>query len=164
MNDRQDLPGFCQVQGTIDPDIGFEARLPLGAWNGKYYQSGCGGYCGGVYPDKPGFSNTINEALKLGYAAITTDNGHKGGPGEAAWAKGNAQAVEVYAHRGIYLTHEAGTELTRRFYGRQPGREYFSGCSNGGRMAAMAAQRYSAVVACSTCRTRAAYTVPGSCR
>jgi len=142
VSDRQELPAFCQIQGSIDPKIGFEARFPLEGWNGKYYQSGCGGYCGGVYADKPGFSNTINEALKRGYAAIATDNGHTAGPGDAAWAKGNPEAVEVYAHKGIKLTHDAGNRLVDAFYGREPERRYFSGCSNGGRMAAMAAQRY----------------------
>ncbi len=142
VSDREDLPGFCQLQGVIDPNIGFEARFPLVDWNGKYYQSGCGGYCGMVMPDKPGFSNTINEALKRGYATVTTDNGHKGGMGEASWAQGNPEAVDVYAHRGIYLTHAAGTAMTRAFYDTEPEREYFSGCSNGGRMAAIAAQRY----------------------
>ncbi len=142
VKDGKGLPGFCQVQGTIDPNIGFESRLPLSDWNGKYYQSGCGGYCGMVMPDKPGFSNTINEALKRGYATITTDSGHKGEIGDASWARGNPEAIEVYAHRGILLTYEAGTTLTRTFYESSPDRKYFGGCSNGGRMAAMAAQRY----------------------
>ncbi len=142
VTDRADLPGFCQIQGTIDPNVGFEARFPLADWNGKYYQSGCGGYCGTITADKSGFSNTINEALKRGYAAIMTDNGHKGGMGEASWAKDNPIAVNVYAHTGIQLTHDAGTQLTRIFYKTEPTRKYFSGCSNGGRMAAMTAQRY----------------------
>jgi feruloyl esterase len=136
------LPGYCRVQGIIDPGIRYEARLPLSGWNGKYYQSGCGGYCGSVLPDKKGFSNTINEALKLGYAAITTDNGHEGGLGDASWAAGQPEAVALYAYRGIELTYRAGTGLTRAFYGSDAARRYFGGCSNGGRMAAMAAQRY----------------------
>jgi len=140
--DREDLPHFCRIQGTIDPNIGFEARFPLARWNGKYYQSGCGGYCGMVLPDKPGFSNTINEALKRGYATITTNGGHEGMIGDASWAKDDPEAVEVYGHRQIPLTYAAGTALATAFYGRAPSREYFGGCSNGGRLAAMAAQRY----------------------
>lgn len=142
VTDREDLPGFCRVSGTIDPNIGFEARLPLADWNGKYYQSGCGGYCGRVLPDKPGFSNTINEALKRGYATITTDGGHSAGIGDPSWAKGNPEAVEVYGHRVIPLTHAAGTTLAGAYYRAEPVREYFGGCSNGGRLAAVAAQRY----------------------
>jgi feruloyl esterase len=142
ITDRQDLPGFCQVRGIIDPNIGFEARFPLAGWNGKYYQSGCGGYCGMVLPDKPGFSNTINEALKRGYAAITTNSGHEATIGDPSWAAEDPVAVEVYGHRAIPLTYQAGTDLARAFYGSELSREYFGGCSNGGRMAAMAAQRY----------------------
>jgi hypothetical protein len=140
--DDATLPAHCRVQGVIEPAIRFEARLPLAGWNGKYFQAGCGGYCGAVLPDRPGFANGINEALKLGYATITTDSGHAADMGDASWAEGNPQAVEVFAHRGIALTHRAGTALTRAFYARDPERSYFSGCSNGGRMAAMAAQRY----------------------
>jgi hypothetical protein len=142
VTDREDLPAFCALRGTIEPAIGFEARFPLSGWNGKYYQSGCGGYCGTVLPDKPGFSNTINEALKQGYAAITTDGGHTGWLGDASWARNNPAAVEVYAHRLIPLTYEAGTRLVEAFYDTAPRREYFGGCSNGGRLAAIAAQRY----------------------
>ncbi len=143
--DREDLPVFCQVQGTIEPNIGFEARLPVDDWNGKFYQSGCGGYCGMVLPDKPGFSNTINEALKRGYAAITTNAGHEGFIGDASWARDNPEAIAVYGHRVIPLTYAAGTAMTAAFYGERPSREYFGGCSNGGRLAAMAAQRYPAL-------------------
>jgi hypothetical protein len=143
VTDREDLPHFCAIRGVIEPDIGFEARFPLTGWNGKYYQSGCGGYCGRVLPDKKGFSNTINKALQKAYATITTNGGHSSeSMGDASWARGNARAVKVYAHEGIALTHQAGTRMVKAYYGQQPSLNYFSGCSNGGRMAAMAAQRY----------------------
>ena len=99
--------------------------MPLDNWNGKYYQSGCGGYCGSVLADKPGFSNTINEALKRGYAAVTADNGHKGGPGDASWAQGNPEAVNIYAHEGIARTYDFGTRLVEAFYGEAPARKVF---------------------------------------
>ncbi len=143
VTDREELPDFCAIRGTIEPDIGFEARFPLTGWNGKYYQSGCGGYCGRVLPDKKGFSNTINEALKMGYATITTNGGHAAeSMGDASWAKGNPVAVEAYAHKAIVLTHRAGTRMVSAYYGQEAELDYFGGCSNGGRMAAMAAQRY----------------------
>jgi len=142
VTDRPDLPTFCAVRGTIEPTIGFEMRLPLEGWNGKLFQSGCGGYCGSVLADKPGWSNGINGALQKGYAAITTDAGHDGGLGEAAWALDNPQAVALYAHESIPLTDDAAQQLLMAFYGNEPQRNYFGGCSNGGRMAAMAAQRY----------------------
>lgn len=139
---RNDLPPFCAILGTIDPEIGFEARLPLSGWNGKFYQSGCGGYCGQVLPDKKGYSNTINPALASGFATITTDSGHSGSLGDASWAKDHPVAVEMYAHKSIPLTYSAGNSLVEAYYGKAADRALFGGCSNGGRMAAMAAQRY----------------------
>jgi feruloyl esterase len=142
ITDREDLPEFCAIRGTIDPDIGFEARFPLEDWNGKYYQAGCGGYCGSLQPDKEGASNSINAALKKGFATITTDGGHRAWIGDASWAEDNPVAVEVYAHQLIPLTHRAGSLLVREYYGYPARLDYFGGCSNGGRLAAMAAQRY----------------------
>jgi feruloyl esterase len=142
ITDRQDLPGFCAVRGTIEPSIGFEMRLPLGDWNGKLFQSGCGGYCGSVLPDKPGWSNTINGALLKGYAAITSDAGHQGGLGDASWAENNPQAVLLYAHQSIPLVDAAAKQLVEAFYASKATQNYFGGCSNGGRMGAIAAQRY----------------------
>jgi len=140
------LPGYCRVRGVIGPSIGFEARLPLSGWNGKYYQTGCGGFCGAVLPDKGGRSNAINHALKRGYAVITTDGGHEGAHiGDARWARDNPQAEALFAHRAIALTYRAGRALVRAFYGEDPDYAYFSGCSNGGRMALIAAQRYPAL-------------------
>ena len=142
VSDREGLPAFCAIRGSIDPHIGFEARFPLSGWNGKFYQSGCGGYCGRVLPDKPGYSNTINKALLKGYSAITTDGGHSASMGDASWAEDNPVAVAVYAHEVVPLSYQAGIQLVEAYYGRPPKFEYFSGCSNGGRLAAMAAQRY----------------------
>ncbi|MFN3214832.1 MAG: tannase/feruloyl esterase family alpha/beta hydrolase [Henriciella sp.] len=141
--ENSDLPAYCQVAGTIAPSIGFEARLPLNSWNGKYLQSGCGGFCGTVVADKPGYSNAINFALRRGYAAITTDGGHQSlHVGESEWAFDNRAAEELYAHKAVPLTFEAGHRLVGTLYGDAPKISYFSGCSNGGRMAMIAAQRY----------------------
>ena len=137
------LPSFCQVQGTIHPNIGFEARLPLNEWNGKFFMAGCGGFCGVLNADKESQSNAINYALRKGYAALITDGGHQGSSiGDGKWALDNPQAEQVYAHRVLPLGHAAGHELIEQMYKSQPAFSYFSGCSNGGRLAAMAAQRY----------------------
>ena len=137
------LPEYCRIEGVVEPDIGFEARFPTQNWNGKYYQAGCGGFCGFLSPDTPGYSNTINEALKRGYAAITTDGGHKGASmGDASWAKDNREAEVVYAYTGVALVHAAGTSMVEAFYKEDANRSYFSGCSTGGRMAVKTAQVY----------------------
>lgn len=137
------LPAFCRIRGTIEPSIGFEARFPLDGWNGNYFQAGCGGFCGLIEPDRETRSNAINHALRRGHATITTNGGHEGESlGDGRWALDNPAAEEVYAHRVLPLTHEAGHRLIKAVYDAEPAYSYFSGCSNGGRLGAMAAQRY----------------------
>lgn len=142
VTEREDLSAFCQITGSIDPNIGFEARFPLTAWNGKYYQAGCGGFCGRVLPDRETHSNAINHALRRGYATVTTDGGHQGQSiGDASWAT-NPVAEKTYAREVLPRTHAAAHQLIETLYGHGPEYSYFSGCSNGGRLAGKAVQEY----------------------
>ncbi len=138
-----ELPEYCRIEGVIEPHIHFEARFPTQDWNGKYYQSGCGGFCGVLSPDKPGYSNSINEALKRGYAAIAQDGGHQGSSMvDARWARDNRAAEIVYAYKGVALVHAAGNAMVDAFYRENAAFSYFSGCSTGGRLAVKTAQVY----------------------
>lgn len=103
--------------------------------------AGCGGFCGALIPDKPGHSNAINEALKRGYAAISHDSGHQAKSWETDWAQ-DREALELWAHKSLPVVTELGTQLATAMYQQPPRYKYFSGCSNGGRMGLMAAQRY----------------------
>ncbi|MCA1662143.1 MAG: tannase/feruloyl esterase family alpha/beta hydrolase [Novosphingobium sp.] len=127
--------GVCVVRGTLEGRIGFELRLP-DAWNGRYYQIGTGGFAGTIFPESLAW-----EAAK-GNAAAMTDAGHRGEPMDARWAAGDARAVEDYGHRSIRLLSDAAAALIAGYYGRPARYRYFAGCSNGGRQALMAAQRY----------------------
>src|SRR5690242_18961286 len=42
----ENIPAYCQVQGYVSPQVGFEIRLPAVNWNGKFLYTGCGGSCG----------------------------------------------------------------------------------------------------------------------
>ena len=143
IQNRIGLPDFCQITGLIEPSINFEARFPVSDWNGNYFQAGCGGFCGLVLPERETYSNSINHALRKGYAAITTDSGHSGDHiGDARWAHNNPLAEQVYARDILPITRAAGHELIKLIYGKDPDFSYFSGCSNGGRLGAKAAQEY----------------------
>lgn len=136
------IPAYCRLVGEISPSIGFEMRLPIQAWNQRFLVSGCGAYCGEVEPDRRGYSNSINYALKRGYAALTTDSGHQAGRTQTSWAYNNAEAEQLYAHAWVPLATAASRELLKAFYGKPERYSYFSGCSNGGRTALKVAQLY----------------------
>ena len=139
------VPAFCEVAGTIDKRVGFVMRLPATDWNGKFTVTGCGGFCGSLNPDKPGHSNSMNEALKLGFAVIQTDGGHTAPSWSTDWALGDPRALELYAGAWMPLAVDTGRALVAAFYSRAARRTYFTGCSNGGRLGMMAAQRYPAL-------------------
>lgn len=140
--DKPGLPAFCQVEGQIVGRVGFVMRLPVDSWNGKFAVTGCGGFCGSLRPDKVGYSNSMNESLKLGYAVIQTDSGHKAESWDTDWAIGDPQALELYGGMWMPLAVATGKALVVNYYKDSPKRTYFSGCSNGGRLGMFAAQRY----------------------
>lgn len=136
------LPAFCQVSGKMDGYIGFESRLPLDKWNGKFMMAGCGGLCGEVVADKTGYSNSINFAVARGYAATAHDSGHSGKSSSREWIQENPIQLDYWAYQSIPVVAELSKQLVANFYGKQANKNYFAGCSNGGRMGFIAAQRY----------------------
>ena len=132
-------PTYCRVDGFIDPQIGIEMRLPVTSWNGKFMEKGCGGWCGAITD----FDWMCPEALRSGYACITTDMGHKGSSGEdISWARNNLQAQIDFGYRATHAVAVAGKVIAARFYGKQPSRSYYYGCSTGGYQGVMEAQRF----------------------
>lgn len=133
------VPASCRIIGvsrpTADSEIGFELWLPDG-WNGRYTQLGNGGFAGNI--DHP----SLAAEIRRGNAAAMTDTGHKAGQFDASWAQGRPENIVDYGHRSIKTTADAARMLIAAYYGRSARYRYFVGCSNGGRQALMAAQRY----------------------
>jgi hypothetical protein len=129
---------LCKVDGVIGKEINFSIWLPE-AWNGKFVMGGQGGYAGSVESQA-----IAMQALQKGYAVAGTDTGHSGpgGATDGAWALGNLERVVNYAHAGIHRVTATSKAAVKARYGRAPEKSYFAGCSNGGREALMAAQRY----------------------
>ncbi len=129
-----DLPEICRVEGVIAPTVGFLLRMPTRNWNGKFMMGGCGGPCGNYLEDR------IDPALVRNYAVVNTDMGHKGG----GWLFGynNLQGQIDFAYRATHLTAVVAKVLIKTFYGNPASRNYFNGCSTGGRQAMIAAQRF----------------------
>jgi pimeloyl-ACP methyl ester carboxylesterase len=128
----------CKVDGVIGKEINFTVWLPDN-WNGKFVMGGQGGYAGRVENQALAL-----QALQKGYATAGTDTGHTspGGATDGAWALGNLERVVNYAHAAIHRVTETSKAAIKTRYGRAPEKSYFAGCSNGGREALIAAQRY----------------------
>ncbi len=131
-----DLPAFCQVQGYVSPSVGFELRLPLSNWNGKFFKHGCGGFCGAI------LTAACSEPLRKGYACIASDMGHKSTGLDAKWGYNNPQAEIDFGYRATHVSAMAGKAITEQFYAKAPSRSYYMGCSTGGRQGLVEAQRF----------------------
>lgn len=138
-----DQPGLCRVTGIVTSATSFEIQLPVERWNGKFLQAGCAGFCGrtmGWY---------CRDATARGYACIVSDLGHRsamaspGAPSlSAIWADGNDSAQIDHGFRASHATTVIGKAIVAGFYGKDADRSYFNGCSEGGREALIAAQRF----------------------
>src|SRR5689334_4380388 len=66
------VPKRCIVKGiarpSTDSEIKFEVWLPVQGWNGKYRQSGNGGWAGAIP------TQALGHAVRLGYATAGTDD------------------------------------------------------------------------------------------
>jgi len=141
-----EAPPFCRVQAVAKPStdshINIEIWLPLAEWNGRFGHAGNGGFGRGFFVPA-GF---MVPCLRRGYAVAGTDMGHPRTTGyDASWALHHPEKVIDWAWRANLITAEFGKLVTARFYGREPEKSYFLGCSDGGREALIFAQRYPAM-------------------
>ncbi len=139
--EANDVPGYCQVTATLAPasgsSIGVVYRLPA-SWNGKVLGLGGGGWAGNVSPQ------AATEGLRKGYATLQTDAGHAATTvWDTSWAA-NPEALKDFSYRAIHEMTVAGKKLVAAHYALPHRRAYFQGCSTGGRMALMEAQRFPA--------------------
>lgn len=138
---------FCEVDVVLthpgaDDRVLVKVWLPLRDWNGRFQATGGAGYAAGT------FDVTLGPAVKLGYAAASTDAGVSVNPlSPGAWALRqngtvNMDALTNFAHRSVHDMGVVGKKITAQFYGKTARYSYWNGCSTGGRQAMAAAQRY----------------------
>lgn len=147
------LPPYCKVAGMIERRIGtggiefgmgFELRLPDG-WNRRFFFQGGAGSDGVIFPPVgyvqglTGAMDAEASALSRGFAVVATDAGHRGfDPGFGV----DDQARIDFAYRAVDVVTVRAKAIVAHYYGRPPKRSYIVGCSNGGRQAMLAAQRF----------------------
>jgi pimeloyl-ACP methyl ester carboxylesterase len=136
---------FCTVKGTLAPSNTFEVALPVSGWTQRFAELGCGGLCGNLSdPTKQSsfsFSYTCPLVQQGGFVTAATDMGHTGQ--DFTWTS-DTQKQADFAYRGQHITTLAAKKLIQTYYGQPQKYAYFVGCSDGGREALMAAQRYPA--------------------
>lgn len=136
------VPAFCRVSGvavpTEDSHIKFEIWMPINSWTGRFYHQGGGGFSGNIDQWSP----SLVDFIKKGSVVTITDTGHEGKNTDGSWALRQPEKIIDYGYRSLKETTDNAKRVVKEFYGKKPDYSYFSGCSNGGRQAMMAAHRY----------------------
>src|SRR5262245_13189045 len=136
------IPAHCRVQLVLKPTadslINMELWMPVQNWNGKFMGVGNGGFAGSIQ----GRTSEMPDALRRGYATAGTDTGHPEPGGD--WAIGHPEKMIDFAYRSTHEMTLKAKEIVKAFYDQPAKYSYFKGCSTGGRMALMEAQRYPA--------------------
>jgi feruloyl esterase len=151
-------PSHCEIIGAINERVSpvdghpyaiqFHLRMP-NDWNGRFFMEG-GGATNGTLSGALGAlgGQQTTGALARGYSVISTDSGHDNIVDFDANAGGNAafgadpQARLDFGYRSYDVVTQMGKALVHTFYGKQPDRSYFVGCSEGGREGFMFSQRF----------------------
>jgi pimeloyl-ACP methyl ester carboxylesterase len=145
------VPAHCQVTGRMFPRvsavdgrsyaIGFEMRLP-NDWNGRFFYQANGGIDGSIGTATGGIGGggPLSNALKQGFAVISSDAGHAGSLGPFFGI--DPQARLDYGYQAVGKLTPMAKSVIQSAYGKGPDRSYIGGCSNGGRHTMVAASRY----------------------
>lgn len=133
------LPAHCEITATLRPvagsNIGVLYRLP-DKWNGRVLGIGGGAWLGNTT------LAAARDGLGKGYATLQTNGGHTSTlPWGNEWT-GNPVQAEDFSHRAIHEMTVSGKRAATIYYRRNPEFAVYSGCSTGGRMGLMEAQRY----------------------
>jgi feruloyl esterase len=163
------VPAYCQVNLTVPEAINIRVGLPLnaadggsggvrGAWNGKVQNLGGGGFAGSV--------GSVTGPVATGYVGSSTDTGHstawcnainpKTGianslPNCGAGGAGFVLDPDLKLHKSRvvdFITrslHEQTTwalKLSVAYYHKRAERNYWNGCSTGGRQGFEMAQKF----------------------
>jgi feruloyl esterase len=113
-----------------------------GAWNGKLENLGGGGLVGSV--------GATTSATDIGYIGTSTDTGHTTADNGTRGNFGVIQAsqqldlgkINDYIYEGVHQQVEWGKTLAKTYYGTPVTRNYWNGCSTGGRQGFALAQQH----------------------
>jgi feruloyl esterase len=82
------------------------------------------------------------DVLSKDAAAFSTNTGHNSTSSNATWAANNPEAVIDFGWRAMHMTTVASKAITAQYYGKPADRNYYIGCSTGGRQGLKSIQRF----------------------
>lgn len=135
-----DTKEYCRITGIIQPQVGFELRLPTSSWNGRYFQTGCGGLCGFVETDF--WVSKCSDALSADYVVGAHNMGHVGAPTKEPLWGSEPRLREGFGRASTHAMALAAKAIVTAYYGARPAYSYFRGCSTGGREGLAEAQHF----------------------
>lgn len=149
-NLEYNLPSHCLVRGELEKRVRadgkenvlrFEVRLPEDWENRFIFQGGGGtdGFLANAIGTTPISGSTAIPALSRGYAVTSMNGGHDGVDPTFGL---DQQARLDYAYAALGKVTQAAKTIVKQYYSMPAKYSYFMGCSNGGREAMLAAQRY----------------------
>jgi hypothetical protein len=136
---------FCQVTVTLTHDghdhVRVAVALPDHGWTGRLQAVGGSAYAAG------NFGAPLEQAVKDGYSAVTTDAGVSENGLDTSWAltadgRVDRTLLTNFATRSAHEEAVLGKAVTERYYHRPVTYSYWNGCSTGGRQGYSEAQKY----------------------
>ena len=132
---RVGLPANSSDGGTDGDPVAGE-----GAWNGKVRNLGGGGLVGAV--------GGVTAATNTRYVGSSTDSGHTGNDPSFGVIQGthelNLGKIEDFFSESIRLQYQWALRLAESYYLKPASRNYWDGCSTGGRQGLVLASKYGA--------------------
>ncbi|MFE0020647.1 tannase/feruloyl esterase family alpha/beta hydrolase [Amycolatopsis sp. NPDC059021] len=132
-----DVPAYCEITVTLghfgaNDHVKTAVTLPETGWTGRLQAVGGSAYAAG------NFGAPLVQAVKDGYAGVTTDAGVSADPLDTGWALNsdgtiNQPLLTNFATRSAHESAVVGKDVTRKFYHRSVSYAYWNGCSTGGR-------------------------------
>jgi hypothetical protein len=150
------MPEHCEVIGVMRERTGtegqhyavkFRLRMPLD-WNGRFLFQGGGGTNGMLGVANGALQPGAPTALERGFAVVSTDTGHDNAVNNDAAKQGTVAfghdylARLEYSEKALDSAATTAKRIVKSFYGRAARRNFFAGCSNGGREGMVFAQRF----------------------
>ena len=138
------LPLNSTDGGTPMNPTGYTWTAVNGAWNGKVENAGGGGLQGSLNPG----NLSLTQATNAGYIGSVTDTGHStaqnGTLGNYAVVNGQLDVGKLndFNSESIHQQYKWALALANAYYGQPATRNYWWGCSTGGREGMALAQLY----------------------